>query len=167
MNSTGWWLGSKVASRTWTAAPARVARSPGWAQLEPVEFIYRRQIYHRDRSVTLLPPLKFMAYIVVSEGGPMTMLDRMRRHKGWLKWSLGIVVVTFVIFFVPDSDVRKRVGAESNDVIATSTAERSRGRVPRAYQQQVQAHLGVRRQHRRPDAQAAGHRPAHRPADGR
>ena len=26
----------------------------------------------------------------------MTMLDRMRRHKGWLKWSLGLVVVAFV-----------------------------------------------------------------------
>jgi len=23
----------------------------------------------------------------------MTMLDRMRRHKNWLKWSLAIVVV--------------------------------------------------------------------------
>ena len=31
----------------------------------------------------------------------MTMLDRMRRHKGWLKWSLGIVVVTFVLLYVP------------------------------------------------------------------
>lgn len=26
----------------------------------------------------------------------MTMLDRMRRHKAWLKWSLGLVVVAFV-----------------------------------------------------------------------
>ncbi len=26
----------------------------------------------------------------------MTMLDQMRRHKGWLKWSLGLVVVAFV-----------------------------------------------------------------------
>jgi peptidyl-prolyl cis-trans isomerase D len=32
----------------------------------------------------------------------MTMLDRMRRHKGWLKWSLGLVVVTFVILYIPD-----------------------------------------------------------------
>lgn len=31
----------------------------------------------------------------------MTMLDRMRRHKGWLKWSLGVVVVTFVLLYVP------------------------------------------------------------------
>ena len=26
----------------------------------------------------------------------MTMLDRMRRHKNWLKWSLALVVLTFV-----------------------------------------------------------------------
>ena len=32
----------------------------------------------------------------------MTMLDRMRRHRGWLKWSLGLVVLTFVIFYIPD-----------------------------------------------------------------
>ncbi len=32
----------------------------------------------------------------------MTMLDRMRRHKGWLKWSLVIVVVAFVAFYIPD-----------------------------------------------------------------
>ena len=31
----------------------------------------------------------------------MTMLDRMRRHKAWLKWSLGIVVVAFVLLYVP------------------------------------------------------------------
>jgi peptidyl-prolyl cis-trans isomerase D len=32
----------------------------------------------------------------------MTMLDRMRRHKGWLKWSLGLVVVAFILLYVPD-----------------------------------------------------------------
>jgi peptidyl-prolyl cis-trans isomerase D len=32
----------------------------------------------------------------------MTMLDRMRRHKGWLKWSLALVCLTFVIFYIPD-----------------------------------------------------------------
>ena len=32
----------------------------------------------------------------------MTMLDRMRRHKGWLKWSLALVVLAFVIFYIPD-----------------------------------------------------------------
>jgi peptidyl-prolyl cis-trans isomerase D len=32
----------------------------------------------------------------------MTMLDRMRRHKGWLKWSLGLVVLTFIAFYATD-----------------------------------------------------------------
>jgi peptidyl-prolyl cis-trans isomerase D len=32
----------------------------------------------------------------------MTMLDRMRRHKGWLKWSLALVVLAFVIFYIPE-----------------------------------------------------------------
>ena len=31
----------------------------------------------------------------------MTMLDRMRRHKGWLKWSLALVVLTFIVFYIP------------------------------------------------------------------
>jgi len=30
------------------------------------------------------------------------MLDRMRRHKGWLKWSLGLVVIAFIILYIPD-----------------------------------------------------------------
>jgi peptidyl-prolyl cis-trans isomerase D len=32
----------------------------------------------------------------------MTMLDRMRRHKGWLKWSLAAVVLAFVFFYIPE-----------------------------------------------------------------
>jgi peptidyl-prolyl cis-trans isomerase D len=31
----------------------------------------------------------------------MTMLDRMRRHKTWLKWSLAVVCATFVLLYVP------------------------------------------------------------------
>lgn len=31
----------------------------------------------------------------------MTMLDRMRRHRSWLKWSLGVVVATFIFLYVP------------------------------------------------------------------
>jgi peptidyl-prolyl cis-trans isomerase D len=31
----------------------------------------------------------------------MTMLDRMRRHKNWLKWSLALVCLTFVVFYIP------------------------------------------------------------------
>ena len=32
----------------------------------------------------------------------MTMLDRMRQHRNWLKWSLAIVAVAMVIFFIPN-----------------------------------------------------------------
>ena len=31
----------------------------------------------------------------------MTMLDRMRRHKGWLKWSLAVVVLAFIVLYIP------------------------------------------------------------------
>ena len=31
----------------------------------------------------------------------MTMLDRMRRHKGWLKWSLALVIFAFAFLYVP------------------------------------------------------------------
>jgi peptidyl-prolyl cis-trans isomerase D len=30
------------------------------------------------------------------------MLDRMRRHKSWLKWSLALVVVAFILLYIPD-----------------------------------------------------------------
>src|SRR5215203_7244902 len=45
----------------------------------------------------------------------MTMLDGMRRHKGWLKWSLALVVLTFVVFFIPNFT---STGASSNEVLA-------------------------------------------------
>lgn len=49
----------------------------------------------------------------------MTMLDRMRRHKAWLKWSLGIVVVAFVLLYIPSFLTPAGVGAAPGDVIAT------------------------------------------------
>jgi peptidyl-prolyl cis-trans isomerase D len=50
----------------------------------------------------------------------MTMLDRMRRHKGWLKWSLALVVLAFVVFYIPDflNDQTATIGAAPNEVIA-------------------------------------------------
>ena len=50
----------------------------------------------------------------------MTMLDRMRRHRGWLKWSLGLVAVTMVIFFIPQDYLQPTtsVGAAPNEAIA-------------------------------------------------
>jgi peptidyl-prolyl cis-trans isomerase D len=52
----------------------------------------------------------------------MTMLDRMRQHKGWLKWSLALVVLTFIIFYIPDfleSETTGATGATSRETIAT------------------------------------------------
>ena len=47
----------------------------------------------------------------------MTMLDRMRRHKGWLKWSLALVVLTFVVFYIPDF-LTTSTGASPSEVLA-------------------------------------------------
>ncbi len=44
----------------------------------------------------------------------MTMLNRMRRHRSWLKWSLALVVLTFVFFFVPRNNAST---AASPDVV--------------------------------------------------
>jgi len=48
----------------------------------------------------------------------MTMLDRMRRHKNWLKWTLALVVLAFIIFYVP-AFLDRDSGALSTDVVAT------------------------------------------------
>src|SRR5262245_39948077 len=50
----------------------------------------------------------------------MTMLDRMRRHRSWLKWSLGLVAVTMVIFFIPQDYLQPNVsvGAAPSETIA-------------------------------------------------
>jgi peptidyl-prolyl cis-trans isomerase D len=47
----------------------------------------------------------------------MTMLDRMRRHRGWLKWSLALVVLTFVVFYIPDF-LGTRAGAAPSETLA-------------------------------------------------
>jgi peptidyl-prolyl cis-trans isomerase D len=47
----------------------------------------------------------------------MTMLDRMRRHKAWLKWSLALVVLTFVLFYIPDF-MSSTTGAAPSDTVA-------------------------------------------------
>jgi len=71
----------------------------------------------------------------------MTMLDRMRRHKGWLKWSLAIVVVSFVLLYIP-SFLRDGTGAAgNNDVVAdVEGREITAQQFRRVYQQQMQAY---------------------------
>ena len=48
------------------------------------------------------------------------MLDSMRRHRGWLKWSLGLVVLTFALFFIPQDMLQPQTtaGVSSREVVA-------------------------------------------------
>lgn len=68
----------------------------------------------------------------------MTMLDRMRRHKNWLKWSLAIVVVAFVALYIPDFMRSQPDGSSPYGVVATVEGrEITVARFRRAYQQQI------------------------------
>jgi peptidyl-prolyl cis-trans isomerase D len=73
----------------------------------------------------------------------MTMLDRMRRHRNWLKWSLGLVVLTFIAFYIPSflDTTGTSVGASASDVVATVNGTDIRGLdFQRRYQNQVQVY---------------------------
>ncbi len=70
----------------------------------------------------------------------MTMLDRMRRHKGWLKWSLALVVLTFVVFYIPDF-LTPGTGAARGEVLAEIEGESvTVGAFQRRYSAQLQAY---------------------------
>src|SRR5437867_949279 len=71
----------------------------------------------------------------------MTMLDRMRRHRDWLKWSLGLVCVAFVLFYIPDFLKGTGADAASSDTIARVQGhEITAGEFRRTYQAQLQAY---------------------------
>ena len=74
----------------------------------------------------------------------MTMLDRMRRHKGWLKWSLAAVVLTFIVFYIPDflgQNAATTLGAAPREVIAEVNGhELTAGDFQSRYQSQLQAY---------------------------
>jgi peptidyl-prolyl cis-trans isomerase D len=72
----------------------------------------------------------------------MTMLDRMRRHRGWLKWSLALVVLTFIVFYIPDFlQDPTAVGAAPSEVIADVEGyEVTAGQFQRRFQTQMQAY---------------------------
>src|SRR5262245_49147107 len=71
----------------------------------------------------------------------MTLLDRMRQHMSWLKWSLGIICLAFVIAYIPDF-----LRASGNDLAGGDTIARVEGQditaaeFKRTYQAQVQAY---------------------------
>jgi peptidyl-prolyl cis-trans isomerase D len=67
------------------------------------------------------------------------MLDQMRRHKAWLKWSLGLVCVAFVLLYVPSFlNPSAGTGANPNDAVATVEGRRlTVGTFQRIYQQQL------------------------------
>jgi peptidyl-prolyl cis-trans isomerase D len=68
------------------------------------------------------------------------MLDRMRRHKAWLKWSLGIVVAAFILLYIPSFLSPTAAGAAPGDMLATVEGRTiTVGTWQRAYQQQVGA----------------------------
>ena len=69
----------------------------------------------------------------------MTMLDRMRRHRNWLKWSLAIVVVSFVLLYIPSFMADPTQGAASNAVVAeVDGREITAAQFRRVYTQQSQ-----------------------------
>ena len=69
------------------------------------------------------------------------MLDRMRRHRDWLKWSLGLVCVAFVLFYIPDFLRGTGADAGAGDTIAkVEGREITAGDFRRTYQAQLQAY---------------------------
>ena len=71
----------------------------------------------------------------------MTMLDRMRRHRDWLKWSLGLVCVAFVLFYIPDFLRGNGADAAAGDTVAkVEGREISSADFRRTYQAQLQAY---------------------------
>ena len=70
----------------------------------------------------------------------MTMLDRMRRHKGWLKWSLALVVLTFVVFYIPDFLTTPTGAAPSEELADVEGESITVGTFTRRYNAQVNAY---------------------------
>jgi peptidyl-prolyl cis-trans isomerase D len=71
------------------------------------------------------------------------MLDRMRRHRGWLKWSLALVVLTFVVFYIPSfmDDGTTVAGASPNEVVASVEGrDVTAGQFQRRFQSQMAAY---------------------------
>lgn len=67
----------------------------------------------------------------------MTMLDRMRRHQAWLKWSLALVVLTFVLFYFPDFFTPAGAGPAGEAVATVEGRRITAGEFTRAYNAQM------------------------------
>jgi peptidyl-prolyl cis-trans isomerase D len=67
------------------------------------------------------------------------MLDRMRRHKGWLKWSLAIVILAFIVLYIP-SFLDPGIAGNSDVVASVEGRDITVGRFRQAYQRQMQAY---------------------------
>ena len=71
----------------------------------------------------------------------MTMLDRMRRHRGWLKWSLALWSSRLCCSTSPVSCATAPQGAAGNSVVAdVEGREITAAQFRRVYQQQMQAY---------------------------
>ncbi len=74
----------------------------------------------------------------------MTMLDRMRRHKNWLKWSLVLVVLAFIALYIPDFATIRPTAPASMKLSRPSKATRSPSpSSASAYARQMQAYRSV------------------------
>src|SRR5688572_4061960 len=69
----------------------------------------------------------------------MTMLYRMRRHKGWLKWSLAVVILAFIVLYIP-SFLDQGIAGNSDIVASVEGRDITVGRFRQAYQRQMQAY---------------------------
>jgi peptidyl-prolyl cis-trans isomerase D len=69
------------------------------------------------------------------------MLDRMRRHRNWLKWSLALVCLAFVIFYIPDFLTNPTADLAATNTVAVVEGHEIRGEeFRRTYQAQLQAY---------------------------
>ena len=70
----------------------------------------------------------------------MTMLDRMRRHRGWLKWSLGLVVLSFIVLYLPNRRLNGQPAASRDVVASVDGRDITVDKFRRVYLQQMQAY---------------------------
>jgi peptidyl-prolyl cis-trans isomerase D len=77
------------------------------------------------------------------------MLDRMRRHRNWLKWSLALVVLTFIMFYARDfasngTTTTTAAGVTNSDVVAKIDGrEITAAQFQQRYLSQVRAYQGA------------------------